>query len=164
MSANPSAGNAGGGAMGVIKDIADGVVALVAICGVPAILFLAMDPLLAFVPVVSPGAASWWLTVAAIAIPMIPAISFIAGVRPAAGKAGWRIAGIIIIFILTVAANIFSLDWKAAVTAHQQQRLNDEKTRREQEEELSQEKLKKLVAEAVEEGIRNARSSGACTE
>ncbi|MCF5090528.1 hypothetical protein B9Y66_02800 [Stenotrophomonas maltophilia] len=157
--ASPSANEIPGPIRG-FKEIADAVVALAALATGPAILFLAMDPLVAYVPGISAEWASFFLIVAAIAVPSCPAISFITGFRPQRtdGKASkrrlWAILGIL---VLSLVLNVLAVRWNDGAKEHR--RKLDEAATQQKQADIDRDRvnLVQAVSAAVEKGLRDAK-------
>lgn len=157
MAANPNAVQTSKWEMRAVKDIADGLIALAAIAGGPAILLLAMDPLISNVPGISTRSVALGLHIGAIAIPLLPAISFVAGFRPKWHIPKTRVTAICLTFLLSVGVNVGAILWKQGVTGQEQKSAQEAKKARDSEEAKRQSELRRIVSEAVEEGIRRGK-------
>ncbi|HHA2858893.1 hypothetical protein [Stenotrophomonas maltophilia] len=155
--AAPSANEIPGPIRG-FKEIADAVVALAAFATGPAILFLAMDPLVAYVPGISAEWASFFLIVAAIAVPSCPAISFITGFRPQRtdDKASKRrLRAILGVLALSLVLNVLAVLWNDGAKEHRR-KLDQVATQQKQADiERDRATLVQAVSAAVEKGLRD---------
>ncbi|MBH1635449.1 hypothetical protein I5U65_09905 [Stenotrophomonas maltophilia] len=154
---SPSANEIPGPIRG-FKEIADAVVALAAFATGPAILFLAMDPLVAYVPGISAEWATFFLAVAAIAVPSCPAISFITGFRPQRtdSKASKRrLWAILSILVLSLVLNVSAIVWNDRTKEHRR-KLDQVATQQKQADiERDRAALVQAVSAAVEQGLRD---------
>lgn len=156
--ASPSANEIPGPIRG-FKEIADAVIALAAFATGPAILFLAMDPLVAYVPGISAKWASIFLVVAAIAVPSCPAISFITGFRPQRtdDKASKRrLWAIVVILIVSLVLNVLAIQWNDDAKEHR--RELDAAVMQQKQADIDRDRaaLAQAVSAAVEKGLRDA--------
>lgn len=143
----------------VLKDIVDGAIALAAIAGGPAILFLGTGPLVGYVPGLSAHTTVWWLAVGAVAIPMLPALSFILALRPQKNWKAGRIVASLLVFVLSIGINASAIVWKARVDNFEKEAAKRAIEKRADGERKRQSELKLLMAEAVAEGIRESKRS-----